>query len=321
VQKPPQPGAAKPAQPAQKPASQKPPAQRPPQMPPSSGAKSAQNSTAARAPTLPYAEPGTRVADAADHVGGLPPPPPTPREITPAVWRRSWLEPRVRFWWLCSIALMFISGWFLTDQIREYFRENRLITSGALVQATISEISGAKLKGQAYSRDTPCTLEFTLNGQDVILPDVVLSSLGNYISPKDVITIHVNPNDTSEWTDRTQPEALGRRMIAGIVILPVLAATIASAILLRRRIIRTWRDGIAAAFSVEAVGHSALAPLSYAVRCAPFEQRSRRLVTVFLPPRVAKPVIGDVLWLIHPWGKTEQSIAAAAYENPARPAQ
>jgi hypothetical protein len=241
--------------------------------------------------------------------------------MTHAVVRRSWTEPRVRFWWLCSFALLVIAAWFLADQIREYSRENRLITGGTLVKATISEIAGSKLHGQAYSRDTPCTLEFTLNGQDVIMPDAVLSSLGNFISPKDTIDIHVNPNDTSEWTDRTEPEALARRMIAGAVIIPVLAATIATAILLRRRVVRTWRDGIAAAYSVEAVGHSALAPLSYAVRCAPFEMRSRRLVTVFLPPRLAKPSAGDVLWLIHPWGKTDQAIAAAAYENPSVPSK
>jgi hypothetical protein len=268
--------------------------------------------------TLGYTNPGTRVSGTAEHVGGLPPPPAPPRAITKYVWRRSWLEPSVRFWWLCSFALLVITTWFFTDQMRDYFKEQRLITSGVTVMATLTDVGGAHLSGQRFAPDTVSTLKYTLNGQDVVLPDITLtvSPDSKFIYPTEQVKLHVNPNDTSEWTDRTEPEALGRRMIAGVVIGPVLAATIATAIFLRRRVMRIWQDGIAAPFSVEGVGHSALAPLSYAVRCAPFEERSRRLVTVFLPARVSKPRIGDVLWLIHPRGKSQAAIAAVAYESP-----
>ena len=129
------------------------------------------------------------------------------------------------------------------------------------------------------------------------------------------VQIHVDPNDISRWTDRTEAEPMSRRLIAGAVIFPVVLATGVTALLLRRRVLRIWREGEAEVFSVVDTHHSALAPLSHTVRAVAVAGHDRRLVTVCLPGKLPRPQKGEALWLIHPRGKPMSSIAAAAFEG------
>lgn len=97
--------------------------------------------------------------------------------------------------------------------------------------------------------------------------------------------------------------------------LPTTLATLIASLLLQRRVIRTWRNSGALEYAVVSTTRSALAPLSHLVRCEPISVGAdRRLVTVYLPARFAKPAPGEVLWIMHPPGRPQASIAAAAYE-------
>jgi hypothetical protein len=82
----------------------------------------------------------------------------------------------------------------------------------------------------------------------------------------------------------------------------------------RRRILRTWRDVEAQPFNVTETWHTALAPMSHAVRCVAASGRDQNVVTVYLPARFPQPQTGEVLWIIHPPGKLKAAVAARAFQ-------
>ena len=266
--------------------------------------------------SLPYAT-GTYKPTEASAASTAPPAPPRP--ITRAVKLRSWWEPSVRFWWLATLAQLFIGIWFLSDQITTYVHERELIRNGVPVTATI--VSAGDEHDSRASRifppDAPCDITFNFNGQAISLSGVTLTVVNDtdFIHPGQTISLRVDPSDPSVWTDRTQPELLARRLVAGSLMLPTTLATLIASLLLQRRVIRTWRDSGALEYAVVSTTRSALAPLSHLVRCEPISVGAdRRLVTVYLPARFAKPAPGEVLWIMHPPGRPQASIAAAAYE-------
>ena len=222
----------------------------------------------------------------------------------------------MRFWWLASLALFFISVWFVVDQMRTFFQERRLINSGMPVTAKILSIAGQARTTTRFPPDTPCDLQFTWHGQTINVSDVILSDTStiSYVQPGQVIPLHVDPGDPTIWTDRTQPEPLGRRLVAGAIVVPAALAMLATALLLRLRVLRTWRHAAAQASVVVGSHSSALAPWSHAVDCATIHGRDARVVTVYLPGRLPRPGKGQVMWLLHPPGKPSASIAVAAYE-------
>lgn len=276
-----------------------------------------------RPPTLPYAgrKPPSVVHKAPELASASgkpapPPPPEPPRPVTSKVRWRSWQEPGVRFWWLATLVLLTIFCWFVVMEAVEYQRESRLIATGVPVNAKIDHIADATRVTAKYQPDTPCSLVFDWNGQKINIDDVVLDITNgvDFIHPGQIVPIRVNPNDPTEWTDHKTAEPMAHRLIAASVILPISLFTLLAALLLRFRILRIWKDGPAMPYSVDTVQRSALAPLSHTVRCIPLEARQKRIVNVCLPGRLPKPVNGDIIWLIHPRGKSNAAIAAAAYE-------
>ena len=222
----------------------------------------------------------------------------------------------MRFWWLASLALLFISAWFVVDQVHSFLQERKLINKGVPVTAKLLSVGGVTRTGTRYPRDTPCDLQFTWRGQTIIVSDITLSETGNtnYIQPGQTIALRVDPNDPVQWTDRTQAEPMGRRLIAGVIIIPAMLATMMTALLLRLRVLRTWRHAAAQEHAVLESHSSALAPWSHAVDCAMVHGPDARVVMVYLPGRLPRPPKGQVIWLLHPHGKPNASIAVAAYE-------
>ncbi len=241
-------------------------------------------------------------------------PPAAPRQITNAIRWRTWLEPQVRIWWLATLALMFVIGWFLVDQTQEYLRERRLINDGLAVTATIMDVNGDDKVGKNYPPGSPVRLGFDHNGQTVFVSGVLAPhGESGYVTIGNTVPIHVNPDDLSDWTDSDSAEPMTRRTIAGMLIVPVAALAALTSFIRRQRFLRTWRDGRAEPFQVVDSRQSALAPRSHAIRCASTEGRDQRLVTVFVPSDRGNPQPGDVLWLIHPPGRPESALAAMAY--------
>jgi hypothetical protein len=259
---------------------------------------------------IPYA--GGSAPVRASSVNAPPAPPPPPRPISPAVSRRSWAEPIVRFWLLATIALLFIGGWFFVQQLLAFRSEQRLIAGGAVVTATVIEVNGEARVGAKYPPGLPCTLKFDWQGQTINAYGVLSSN--DYVTDGESVALHVDPNDPTVWTDRHYPEPLAQRVIAGAVVIAAALITLAAALLVRRRRLAIWRDADAVLFSVVDTRHTALAPLSHTVRCVSAVGRDPTIVTVFLPTRFSRPQPGETLWLIHRAGKPTSAIAASAYE-------
>lgn len=262
-----------------------------------------------RPPTIPYA--GGSAPSPAAAATAPPAPPPPPRPITPAATRRSWAEPVIRFWVLATLVLVGIGGWFLTQQVLASRDEQKLISTGTVVTARIVEANGDSHAMAPVGSDF--TLEFDLQGQSTTVHGMLATQAGP-IKPGTFIQLHVDPNDPGNWTDRQQPDPLGRRLIAGAVIIPAALITAIAALVVRQRLLRVWREGDAALFSVVETRYSALAPLSHTVRCVSSLGRDPTIVTVYLPNRFPRPQTGEVLWLIHPLGKAKAAIAARAFE-------
>jgi hypothetical protein len=281
-------------QPPQKPD----PARRPPTFPPKAP------------PTIHYA--GGSAPVAAGGVSTPPAPPPPPRPITTAAKRRSWTDPLIRFWILASVALIGIGGWFITTQVVAFRSEAWLIANGVTVNAKVVAANGDTRNGSKNPPGSPVSLRYDWKDQTI---DVAGSlSTNDFITTGEMVQIHVDPNDTSVWTDRTAPEPLARRLIAGAIIIPAVMITIAGALLLRRRVLRVWRDADAALYSVVETRYSALAPLSHTVQCVLANQRDPTVVVVHVPARFPRPQPGELLWLIHRAGKAKGAIAACAFE-------
>lgn len=245
----------------------------------------------------------------------LPPgdrPPLTPRAITPHVLARSWMEPRVRCWWLCSAALVVIGIIFLIQQLVSYRNETRLIRNGKTVTAEVYEVQGGHIRGQKSPPHTPCMVRFSWNGETVSAPAVLAGD--DYVVTDMSVTLHVNPNNPTDFTDLSSPESFFRGVIAGgVVILPVLAGTAAAAWYARRQALNTWRDGITDIYAVIDARNTALAPHSHSVRCIRADGTDLRIVTVYVPNHVADPREGDLLWLVHPRNNPRAALAVIVY--------
>jgi hypothetical protein len=250
---------------------------------------------------------GSAAAAASPAASAIPSP---PRTLTSLVRRRSWIEPSVRFWWLASLVLIAIGVWFFVSQAGEYQRERWLISNGTTVSATITDANGDSRVGAKFPPGTPCTLRFAIGGQTI----TVRGALDSFITNGQSVPLHVNPSDPQEWTFRSEADPLNSRLSAGAVIVAAILATAVTALLLRRRVLRLWRDAAAIAYTVVDTRHSALAPLSHAVRCTMMAGRHTRLLTVYLPGKHPRPSSGDTLWLLHPPSKPRSAIAVEAYQ-------
>jgi hypothetical protein len=241
-----------------------------------------------------------------------PAPPPPPRPITAAAHRRTWTDPIIRFWILATVVLVGIGGWFVTQQVIAARSEQWLIANGVAVNAYIVDANG-----DSHADAPPGSvfdLKFTLPGQSEVVVSGTLATQTTLIKPRTYILLHVNPNDPSDWTDRQEPEPLARRLIAGSVIVPSIIITALAALLLRRRMLRLWRNAEASLFTVVESRHSALAPLSHTVRCVVSTGRDSNIVTVYVPAKFPRPKTGEVLWLIHDPKNAKGAIAACAFE-------
>lgn len=72
-----------------------------------------------------------------DHPGTETAPPPAPRNLTAVAARRSWMEPRVRTWWVAALLLLlFAIGWS-ARQYGSWNRQMTLVREGVKLDASV----------------------------------------------------------------------------------------------------------------------------------------------------------------------------------------
>jgi hypothetical protein len=242
-----------------------------------------------------------------------PPPPPPPRALTPVARRRSFLEPNVRFWWLAGVVLAIVTIGFLVDNLIQWRQKLDIVRHGTAVTAIIDKIGDQDSNARAnISPDYPVTMQFDLGGDQYSVQGY-LEGRTEPLSLKLSVPIRVDPANPNNWTYLTDAPPLGQALLSASLVAPFAIALGTVAMILRRRVLRIWTSGVSQPYAVESIGQTALAPMSRVVRCRDLEGRTKRLVSVCIPQRLAQPKVGDVLWLIHPPGKPTAALPAIAY--------
>ena len=253
------------------------------------------------------------------------PPADAPRDVaSPAVRRRAWTEPRVRLWWVLGLGIALITLYVLATKTADWWAERSLLTNGTAVQAVILRATDAlndiTVENKQMRPDSVCVLRFELNGKTHEvrgqLPEHIEQGKHVVTGPMNPVTLHVDPNDPTRWTDRTaSPPFFSRQMIGVAIGAPIAVLLMLVALIKRRGVLGVWRDGRPAPALVIGTGQTPVAPRSRAVRCTPADSTDKRVFTVYLPAGAAPVAPGDVLWVVRPAEKPEPCYAAGWFER------
>lgn len=223
--------------------------------------------------------------------------PATPRELTPAVVRGSWGDPRVRFWLI--VAAVFLVGmmYFGVTKLSDWASNRALVLSGEKATATVMSVGGATIQ-QRRPWDLPITVKFTAGtGQEVVSEPRQLSDKpdSGLVQVGDKLEIRYDKNNPSRWTDRKTPPGLAHSLIAGYLLGAMTLVTLAAALRNRGRYISTWRDGKLTPAAVLTTSNSPIAPTHTQVTAAP---AGGQQVRIYVPRSLATPVRGDLIWIL-----------------------
>lgn len=255
----------------------------------------------------------------------LSPPADAPRDVASRLIRkRAWTEPRVRLWWVLGIAIAVLMTYLFATQAANWWAQRRLLNRGTVVQAIIIEaktdLNDITVPGKSMAPDSTCVMRFEISGKqyEVMgqLPEHIERGEHIVTGPEKPVTLHVDPNDPTQWTDRTtSPPFLSRQMIGVAIGAPIAIVLIVAAVLKRRGVLRVWRDGQAAPALVVGTSQTPVAPRCRVVRCTPADSADKRVFTVYLPAEARHISSGDFVWVVHRNGKPEPCYAAAWFDR------
>src|SRR5271155_1115705 len=152
----------------------------------------------------------------------LPPPPPSPRPMTPLARRRCWTEPAVRLWWLLGALILGMILVYSAGRLWSWMAENQLIQHGEIVSAKVIEADGKTIAHQAMPPYSPVKLEFDWHGQTQVVSGFLEDRpTADYIIVDDNVTIRVDPNDVTNWTYRSQITGIGETLFVSWMLLPI----------------------------------------------------------------------------------------------------
>lgn len=231
-----------------------------------------------------------------------------PRDITPAVRRRAWGDPKVRLWWLIALAMLVIALVLAVMNYREWSRLARAIDSGVTVPAHIDGAAGDPRKDRAVAATDVVGISYEYNGRKFVNVLGVLGSRNPPYRVGETITIHIDPDDPGNWTVRSSYPTLALAMIGPILVLPVAVICGLIALAARRAVLKTYRDGRLADAVVSANRQTPLAPRSRAIECS--LATGSRSMEVFVPGSLSHLQEGDAVTVLLPPGRGRPLAAA-----------
>lgn len=244
-----------------------------------------------------------------------------PRELTPRARRRSWSELSVRMWVVLSVAVALITVGFTISKYLAGRYERWLITQGTPVEAKLMKIENASDPNKTYNRTDRLRahLEFSFNGQQYREIPGWLAQLPDEpppapISPGQIITVRLDPENPLVWTDKSQPRSWPAQFtIVWLLLVPLLAILVLVALLRRTQVLGIWRKGELSPAVVVELKQTAVAPFSRIVRFTLADGSDRRVFAT-LHPAAAVPRPAELMWVIHPPAKPGKAIVAKLYE-------
>lgn len=245
------------------------------------------------------------------------PPSAAPRELTSRVRRRSWVEPRVRVWWMLAAALIAVAGYFVAVQLARSAQDRWLINNGTAVQAKVLDANGNPLQNKNYPPEDRAVfkLRYEIAGKTPVEMTTQLKDQRAAVITGGHVKLFVDPNNPSRWTDRTEID-LAHDTLVGVMLAPIALILLIVAFVKRAGILRVWRTGAPLRAIVVDARQTAAAPLSRLVRFTPGGTGGKRIFTTLIPARLGAPRPGDAIWLIAPENRPRQAIVPAAYAGP-----
>jgi hypothetical protein len=223
-----------------------------------------------------------------------------PRKITPLVRRRAWGDIHVRFWWLSALGVIAVMAYFTVWRVTDALRDRAIIQQGHIVQTTITSVDGGTTPGYAVLRHerVPVTLSGKLpDGRSMTFAGALPVAAG-YAKVGQPLTIRVDREDPERWTDRTAAVPWVQELALTLMFLPVIAALLAVAFFMRRKILRVWREGAVVDGEVVELRTYAIAPLSRRVKYKLTDPAERRLFSALWPNRAGTLAVGQRVKLL-----------------------
>jgi len=241
------------------------------------------------------------------------PPPTTPRSVTPTAKRRAWTDPRVRFWWGAGIVLLGAAVYLMIGRTIAWKRNSRLSLEGTPVAAKVLQAEESVAPGKTVAGDKPVRLSYAFNGKtyEVTAPYLDGRRSDEFLIVGNEIPIRVDPSDPTRWTPRASPAPLAPELVGGTITLGIGAAVVLLGVLMRSRLLGTWKNANAVAAVVLQARHTALSPGSWAVKCSPVDESDTRVFEVFMRSGAGVSE-GTVFWILLP--DTGRPVAAGWFE-------
>jgi hypothetical protein len=222
----------------------------------------------------------------------------TPRAVTPKIRRRLWLEPGVRRWWLLGILILLMFGAYAGDCLWNRHRESDLIQNGITL---VAKIVAADNKVGRMPLSPVDTVKIEIPFPEQSETQVGHLSSNNYLQGN--VTVHIDPADHAHWTDRSTPTPLLDSLLLALLGLPIVPIMLALAYVQSRAMQQTWKNGSASPAVIFERDHSAIAPMSYRLKCHLINSRQKQLFTVYVPQARTGLEKGDQIWVIAPQKK------------------
>jgi hypothetical protein len=229
-----------------------------------------------------------------------PPLPAPPRPLTPQVRRRATTEPRVLGWWLMTLGISIVIAYFVVRQIGAWRAENRLLTEGVPVEATVlSGFGTGKSPGLQAPADSLFQMKYDHDGATYNVEGHLLGRKQAVVIGS-IVPLHVDPTNPRVWTGRTEPSPLAPALAAVWALVPLALLSLTGGLWRRRQLIRLYRDGRAGVARVVEARQAAIAPGAQLVRCTLLDGGDdRRVNSAYLPRRFGALQPGDEVAVIH----------------------
>jgi hypothetical protein len=240
---------------------------------------------------------------------------PPPRPLTPVARRRSWAEPRVRFWLIAAGVFLIAAAVLGYEQYRDWAYDAWLVNHGTLVEASILSVDGVERAGYQVPPPANVEIQFDLDGQTRQVTGRIEPTDGfTFVSPHLPIRIRVDPKTPQRWTARVQGDPLVRQFVGAGILLAMAVVAGCIAVLGRRRALNAWRHGAPIDGVVASVGRSAMAPRSWCVRWRVRGGADKRLFIAYVPQRLAAIQTGDPLVLLGDPRRPRRAVVAGEYQ-------
>jgi hypothetical protein len=210
---------------------------------------------------------------------------------------------------VAAAGVLLVSLYFLTSRYLKWREDMVLIRDGQLIQAYVYSADGYPIAGRRRPPTSPVELHYEVGGKKYQVQGYLTGRKESFVIQSNV-PIRIDPGDPARFTAREEPTSLMLQLVGGLILLPFAVLLALVAVVQRVRLLKLWRTGRTLDAIALDARHTALAPRSWLVRCAPADADDKRVLSVYVPERAQRPARGESLWLVADAGGAPRAVAA-----------